>query len=148
MDEALEITAELCKRFEGFRAKPYYCPAGVATIGYGATYYLDGSTVQLTDPPVTPEVATDLLMAQLRRQFFPGVIRLCPILITHPTRLAAIADFAFNLGLGRLQTSTLRRKVNAEDWGAAKEQLMRWTRAGGKILPGLVRRREAESRLL
>jgi lysozyme len=68
--------------------------------------------------------------------------------LLHPTRLAAITDFAFNLGLGRLQTSTLRRKVNAEDWEAAKEQLMKWTRGGGRVLPGLVRRRDAEAKLL
>jgi lysozyme len=148
MGDALSITSELCKHFEGFRSKPYLCSAGVPTIGYGATYYLDGRRVQLTDPPITREVATGLLMFQLERDFFPGVLRLCPILITHPARLAAITDFAFNLGLGRLQTSTLRRKVNAEDWEAAKEQLMKWTRGGGRVLPGLVRRRAAEAKLL
>lgn len=148
MTDALSIATELCKHFEGFRAKPYRCPAGIPTIGYGATYYTDGRPVLLTDPPVTREVAADLLRFQLEKQFFPGVIRLCPSLITQPARLAAIADFAFNLGLGRLQTSTLRRKVNAGDWEAAKEQLMRWTRAGGVILPGLVRRRSAECALL
>lgn len=148
MDEAFAIATDLCKQFEGFRAAPYRCAAGVPTIGYGATYYMDGSLVQLTDPPITREVATGLLLFQLEKQFFPGVIRLCPILITHPTKLAAIADFAFNLGLGRLQTSTLRRKVNAGDWTGSKEQLMRWTRASGKILPGLVRRRSAECNLL
>lgn len=148
MDEAIAIATDLCKHFEGFRAKPYRCPAGIPTIGYGATYYMDGRPVQLTDPPITREVATDLLRFQLERQFFPGVTRLCPTLITHPKKLAAIADFAFNLGLGRLQTSTLRRKVNAQDWEGSKEQLMRWTRASGKVLPGLVRRRQAEADLL
>lgn len=145
---AIEITTELCKKFEGFRSKPYLCPAGVPTIGYGATYYTDGRKVQLTDPPISKEAAEELLRVELMHTYFPGVIRLCPSLITHPARLAAIADFAFNLGVGRLQTSTLRRKVNAEDWGAAKEQLMRWTKAGGRVLPGLLRRRQAESNLL
>jgi lysozyme len=148
MQQALAITAELCKRFEGFRSRPYLCPAGVPTIGYGATYYLDGRRVSVSDLPVTREQATELLMAQLTREYFPGVIRLCPILITHPARLAAIADFSFNLGLGRLQSSTLRRRVNEGNWEAAKAQLLRWNRAGGRVLPGLVRRREAEAALL
>jgi lysozyme len=56
----------------------------------------------------------------------------------------AIVDFAYNLGVGRLQTSTLKRKLNAQDWEGAKEQLMLWTRGGGKVLPGLVKRRQAE----
>jgi lysozyme len=69
-------------------------------------------------------------------------------LIAHPSRFNAIVDFTYNLGVGRLQTSTLRRKINAQDWDGAKEQLMLWTRGGGKVLPGLVRRREAEVALM
>jgi lysozyme len=60
----------------------------------------------------------------------------------------ALVDFTYNLGVGRLQTSTLRRVVNAGDWQGAKEQLMRWTRGGGRVLPGLVKRRAAEAALL
>jgi lysozyme len=60
----------------------------------------------------------------------------------------AIADFTFNLGSGRLQTSTLRRKLRALDWEGSKEQLMLWVRGGGRVLPGLVRRRKAEATLL
>lgn len=145
---AIEITTELCKKFEGFKSKPYLCPAGVPTIGFGATYYTDGRKVQLTDPPISQESAEELLIAELKHTYFPGVIRLCPSLIVHPARLAAIVDFAFNLGVGRLQTSTLRRKLNAENWEGAQEQLMRWTKAGGRVLPGLVRRRQAEASLL
>jgi lysozyme len=62
--------------------------------------------------------------------------------------LAAIADFTFNLGTGRLQTSMLRRRVNQRDWMAAGRELRRWVRGGGKVLPGLVVRREAEVMLL
>ena len=148
MDEALGIAEELCKKFEGFRSKPYLCPAGIATIGYGATYYADGRLVSLADPPLSKEGAEDLLLFQLHTRFFPGVLRLCPILISHPSKLAAVADFSFNLGLGRLQTSTLRGKLNSGDWPASREQLMRWTRAQGKILPGLVLRRKAEAALI
>lgn len=139
---------ELCKQFEGFRSKPYICPAGVPTIGFGATTYLDGKPVTLTDPPITREEAEELLVTSIQRTYLPGVLRLCPGLVTQPGALNAALDFAFNLGVGRLQSSTLRRKLNAQDWRGAAEQLRRWTRGGGRVLPGLVRRREAEVSLL
>ena len=60
----------------------------------------------------------------------------------------AIVDFVYNLGIGRLQTSTLKRKINSQEWEAAKEQLMLWTKGGGKVLPGLLKRRQAECSLL
>ena len=150
----LDLAAELCRRFEGFRSKPYLCPAGIPTIGYGSTYYADGRKVQLTDPPMEEPQARALLMAELLHTYAPGVIRQCPILLTLAVtqkdwrKINAIVDFAYNLGVGRLQTSTLRRKINAQDWDAAKEQLMLWTRGGGKVLPGLVKRRQAECALM
>lgn len=144
----LDLAAELCRRFEGFRSKPYLCPAGIPTIGYGSTFYADGRRVSLTDAPMSKEEADALLMVELHHTYAPGVVRLCPILLQHPRRLNAIVDFAYNLGVGRLQTSTLRRKINAQDWDAAKEQLMLWTRGGGKVLPGLVKRRQAECVLM
>lgn len=143
----LSVAVDLCKHFEGFRSKPYLCAAGVPTIGYGATYYLDGSRVTLADRPITKAEAEALLEAQLRMDFLPGVLRLCPSLIAHTAALNAAVDFAFNLGVGRLQSSTLRRRINQGDWAGAREQLMRWVRGGGKVLPGLVRRRQAEAAL-
>ena len=140
----LEIAAALCKRFEGFRTRPYLCPAGIPTIGYGSTYYANGRKVTLTDPPIPEKEASDLLMRELTHTFAPGVLRNCPILAKDEEKLNAIVDFAYNLGVGRLQTSTLKRKINAQDWEGAKEQLMLWTRGGGKVLPGLVKRRQAE----
>jgi len=144
----LEIAAEMCKRFEGYRAKPYLCPAGVATIGYGSTYYADGRKVTLNDPPTTQEEAHVLLMHELEHNYLPGVLRNCPGLITDVRKCNAIVDFCYNLGTGRLQTSTLKRKINANDWEGAKEQLMLWTKGGGKVLPGLFKRRTAECALL
>ena len=144
----LDLAAELCRKFEGFRSKPYLCPAGIATIGYGSTYYADGRKVTLQDAPVTQEQADALLQAELQHTYAPGVLRLCPILATEPAKFNAVVDFCYNLGVGRLQTSTLRRKINAQDWDAAKEQLMLWTRGGGKVLPGLVKRRQAECALM
>lgn len=150
----LEIAAELCRRFEGFRSQPYLCPAGVATIGYGSTYYADGTKVTLQDQPITEPEARALLLSELMHTYAPGALRQCPGLLplalsTNDWRaLNAVVDFAYNLGIGRLQTSTLRRKINAQDWEGAKEQLMLWTRGGGRVLPGLVKRRAAEASLL
>jgi len=144
----LQIAAELCKRFEGFRAKPYLCPAGIPTIGYGSTYYADGRKVTLQDAPISEPDAEKLLLHELEKTYLPGVLRQCPGLAADERKLNAIVDFAYNLGVGRLQTSTLKRKINAQDWEGSREQLMLWVRGGGKVLPGLVARRKAESRLL
>jgi len=144
----LDIAAALCKQFEGFRGKPYLCPAGVATIGYGSTYYADGRKVTLTDAPMSEPDATMLLLQELHHTYLPAVLRQCPVLLTDEKKCNAIVDFAYNLGTGRLQTSTLKRRINAQDWEGAKEQLMLWTKGGGRVLPGLVKRRTAECRLL
>ena len=144
----LDIAAALCKQFEGFRGKPYLCPAGVATIGFGSTYYIDGRKVALTDPPISEPDATVLLLHELHHTYLPAVLRHCPVLLTDEKKCNAIVDFAYNLGTGRLQTSTLKRKINAGSWEEAKEQLLLWTKGGGRVLPGLVKRRTAECRLL
>lgn len=150
----LDAAAKLCRHFEGFRAKPYLCPAGIPTIGYGSTYYGDGRKVQLTDAPISEPEAQALLMAELHHTFAPGVRRACPALFADAVatgswgKFNAIVDFAYNLGVGRLQSSTLRRKINQQNWQGAKEQLMLWVRGDGRVLPGLVRRRQAECLLL
>lgn len=143
----LNIAAELCRRFEGFRSAPYLCPAGIPTIGYGSTYYADGRKVAMTDAPMSEPEARALLMVELKHTYAPGVMRLCPGLAANEPAFNAIVDFVYNLGIGRLQTSTLRRKINAQNWEGAKEQLMLWTRGGGRVLPGLVKRRQAEREL-
>lgn len=143
----LKLASALCRRFEGLYLYPYLCPAGVPTIGYGATFYEDGTKVSLRDKPITKERAEALLTWHLEHGFLPGVTRLCTGADT-PERLAALLDFAFNLGLGNLKASTLRKRVNQGDWLDAKVQIMKWNKAGGKILKGLTRRREAERQLL
>jgi lysozyme len=144
----LELAASLCRQFEGFRSKPYLCPAGIATIGYGSTYYSDGRKVTLEDAPMDEFNARALLMVELEHTYLPGVLRNCPILATDEKKCNAIVDFVYNLGIGRLQTSTLKRKINAQEWEAAQEQLMLWTKGGGKVLSGLVKRRRSECLLL
>jgi len=148
LDEAIGIAAELCRHFEGFRSKPYICPAGYPTIGYGTVYKPDGTKVTMDDAPISKAQANEWLLSELRTNYAAGVLRASPRLIAHPKILGAMIDFSYNLGVARYRASTLRRKVDNQDWEAAKEQLMRWTRGGGKVLPGLVRRRQAEASLL
>ncbi|MBI5781830.1 MAG: lysozyme [Rhodocyclales bacterium] len=150
MIEVPEAAIDLAKRFEGFHrvpkhdpggAHPYLCPAGYWTIGYG----------HLCDPkhpPITEDEA-EVYLAQDLKVALAATLRFCPVLATEPEgRLAAIVDFTFNLGAGRLQTSTLRRRVNQRDWPAATTELRRWGYGGGRSLPGLVARREAEVHLV
>jgi len=142
----VEGVAELCRRFEGLRLRPYYCPAGVATIGYGATSYLDGKKVQLKDPAISVATAEDMLIQQIIRVYLPGVQRHCPGLPDEAQ--IATTDFAFNLGLNALGQSTLKRRLNSGDWRRAAEEINKWVYGGGKVLPGLVLRRQAEATLL
>ena len=150
MIEVPQAAIELAKRFEGFhrvpkadpgRAYPYICPAGYWTIGYG----------HLCDPkhpPIKEEEAEVYLTRDLMTAL-NATLRYCPVLATEPDgRLAAIVDFTFNLGAGRLQASTLRRRINLLNWAEAASELRRWVYGGGKVLPGLVARREAEAALL
>ena len=142
---------ELAKRFEGFEkrvkrgteiaAVPYVCPAGFWTIGYGHLCSQD-------HPPITQDEA-EAYLAQDLVKALSATLRYCPVLATEPEgRLAAIVDFTFNLGAGRLQASTLRRRVNQRNWSEAATELARWVYGGGKVLPGLVTRRAAEASLL
>ena len=151
MIEVPKAAIELAKRFEGFERKvkrgieitaiPYICPAGFWTIGYG--HFCDPKHPPITEAEAEAYLARDLQTA------LAATLRYCPVLATEPeSRLAAIVDFTFNLGAGRLQTSTLRRRINQRDWGAAATELRRWVYGGGKVLPGLFARREAEISLL
>lgn len=145
---ALGIVRGMCLTFEGVFLKPYLCPANVPTIGIGSTAYEDGLKVTLRDAPITRERAISLCDATLINTYMPATENLCAPARRNPNMLAALTDFAYNLGCTRLAGSTLRRKVNAGDIEGAKAELMKWTRGGGKVLPGLVKRRRAESALL
>lgn len=151
MIEVPQAAIDLAKQFEGFhrvpkfdperRAHPYVCPAGYWTIGFGHLCKPD-------HPPIT-EVEAEIYLATDLQTAFRATLRYCPVLAAEPeNRLAAIVDFTFNLGGGRLQNSTLRRRINQRDWGSTASELRRWVHGGGKILPGLVARREAETKLV
>lgn len=148
VNEAVALAAELCRHFEGFRSRPYICPAGYPTIGYGTVYKPDGTRVTMDDPPISKAQADEWLLSELRSNYGAGVLKASPNLIKHQRVLAAAIDFAYNLGVSRYRASTLRKRLEAEDWNGARVQLMRWTKAGGRELPGLVRRRKAEASLL
>lgn len=148
MEKALEIAVELCKRFEGFSSKPYMCPANYPTIGYGTVYRPDGKKVTMQDEPISKELAEEWLISELKHNYMAGVLKASPHLINYPEKLGAMADFAYNLGVARYRSSTLKRRVNEEDWNSAKLELKKWTRGGGKVLRGLVIRRDAEAEFL
>lgn len=144
MYEALKA---LIRRFEGWRSKPYLCPAGVATIAYGATAYPDGRKVTLADPPMSQE-AGEALLDRDAAAYAREALRLSPILAADGDRLCAIADFVYNLGGARYRASTLKKRVDAGEWGEARRELQKWVYGGGRRLAGLVARRLAEGELL
>lgn len=143
MIEVPEQSVVLARRFEGLRLKSYRCPAMIWTVGYGATGADIGPGMVVTREWAENRLQRDLGVA-LRQ-----TIKLCPVLLLEPEdRLAAIVDFVFNLGSGRLAASTLRKRINAQEWERAGDELLKWVWGGGKKLPGLILRRETERRLL
>ena len=128
--------------------RPYLCPAGVWTIGLGTTRYPDGQPVRPTDAPITRERAYEIARHQLRNDYLPGVLSASAGMLDTDGRIAALVDFSYNLGLGAYRGSTLRKRVLAGDWPAVRVELSRWVRGGGKVLPGLVKRRAAEAALV
>jgi lysozyme len=137
---------ELIKKFEGFSAVPYMCPASVVTIGYGSTRYADGRKVTMTDNSITIEGAI-ILLKQTLKQYELAVDAYCRDDINQ-NQFDALVDFAYNCGNGNLKSSTLLKKVNANpnDPTIALE-FRKWNKGGGKVLKGLVNRREAEIQL-
>ncbi|MGR2664258.1 lysozyme [Chromobacterium haemolyticum] len=130
----------LIKSFEGLKLVAYKCPAGIWTIGYGHT-----------GPDVTPgqvitQAQADALLARDLERFEAGVSRLVSVQLNQ-NQFDALVSFAYNLGLGALQGSTLLRLLNAGDYAGAAAQFPRWNKASGKELPGLTRRRAAEQAL-
>jgi lysozyme len=148
--EVPQAAIMLAKRFEGFhrvpkkdpgRAYPYVCPAGYWTVGWG--HLCQSDHLPVTEAEADAYLAADLMTALV------ATLRYCTVLATEPeSRLAAIVDFTFNLGAGRLQTSTLRRRINQRDWPGAGQELRRWIYGGGRVLTGLRARRQAEVDLL
>lgn len=147
---------EMVKHHEGIRFRPYRCPALLWTVGVGRVIDPAHIGVKFEDRKNLPIPAgwdrtltiaeVDQLLAEDLARFERGVERLCPDGLTQP-RFDALVSFAFNVGLGNLQRSTLRMRHNRKDYQGAGEAFMMWTKAAGKVLPGLVKRRKDERAL-
>ena len=137
---------DLIKQFEGYSDRPYKCPAGIPTIGYGNTYYPNGKSVKLTDPKITKEYANEML-AFVADNFAKEVLKAVKSNIT-VNQLNALTSFAYNLGMTNFRNSTLLKlvNINPNDAMIAKE-FLKWNKANGKELKGLTNRRIAESAL-
>ena len=135
----------IIKQYEGFRAKPYLCPAGAPTIGYGATYYTNGRKVKLSDPAIS-EADADKLLDKMLVKYEDAVNRYVQVPINQ-NQFDALVSFCYNLGQENLRNSTLLKKLNNKDYNGAADQFLRWNRAGGKVLAGLTKRRTDERKL-
>ena len=137
--------ADLIKEFEGCKLKAYQCSAKKWTIGYGNTFYEDGSPV-LPGHAITQDKANKLFEL-IADEFASKVAKLVPSHIT-PNQFGALVSFAYNCGMINLQKSTLLKKVIANhNDPSIRAEFLKWNKAGGKVLAGLTRRREAESNL-
>ena len=154
---------DLMHKYEGFRSRPYLCPTHIWTIGYGHVLYqeqirlpvvrVEGKETPMIrkEMPLKPEdnrVWTKTEIDELFRtdvaSFERGVLRLVPGCVGRQGSFDALVSISFNFGLGNLQRSTIRMRANRGDWEGAAEAFRVWTKGGGKVLPGLVKRREAE----
>ena len=148
---------QMIKHHDGVRTRPYRCPALLWTVGVGHVIDPNHAKVPFAERRDLPipdgwdrsltmdEV--DAILAQDLARFERGVARLCPAALGHQGRFDALVSFAFNVGLGNLQRSGLRMKTNRGDFEEAAEEFMKWTKAAGKVLPGLVKRRQDERAL-
>lgn len=147
---------EQIKKDEGVRNRPYQCPALLWTVGVGHVIDPNHAKVPLADRKqlpipagwdrvLSPDEIDDILRKDLAR-FETGVSRLIKVELTQG-QFDALVSFSFNVGLGNLQNSTLRMKVNRSDFEGAAEQFLVWTKAGGRVLPGLVKRRSHEKEM-
>lgn len=131
---------KLIKEFEGWKATAYLCPANVWTIGWGSTgpHVKPGMTI-------TPERGEALLRADLAR-FEAAVTHGVTTSVTQD-QYDAMVSLAFNIGVAAFKRSSVLRHTNARNWAAAEKAFALWNKAGGRVLPGLVRRRRAEADL-
>jgi lysozyme len=136
---------DLIKKFEGCRLKAYKCSAGVDTIGYGSTFYENGSKVKPGDT-ITQDSADKLLMIVLE-DFLKGILKLLKVEL-NSNQIGAILSFVYNVGLGNFLKSTLLKKLNNNPKDITiKDEFMKWNKAAGKELTGLTNRRKAEAEL-
>jgi lysozyme len=146
----------MIKHHEGLRLKPYRCPARLWTVGVGRVLYAlqgrlpldqrDAFPLEPHDNRTFSKDEVDGLLSAEHQRFEVGVARLLPLVLTQ-CQNDALVSFSFNLGLGGVQRSTLRQKVLRGETQEAADEFLKFTRGGGKILPGLVKRRNDERAL-
>ena len=146
---AIDVLISLIKEFEGCKLQAYKCPAGVWTVGWGAT----GPDIK--EGTVWSQQYADAMLRKMANNVLDEALHESPRLRNEtPGRQAAVADFIYNCGIGNYRKSTFKRMIDAGDFGEAKHAVMMWVKAtdpktGKKVtLPGLVRRRQAEADLL
>lgn len=142
---AEDVAATLAEPFEGFVPHPYQDSVGVWTIGYGSTRDAEGNPVTPNMAPITQTEAHALMVRDLAAAC--GEIgRDVKVPLTVAEK-AALEDFIYNLGAGNFRSSTLLRKLNQGDYAGAAAEFDKWDMAGGRVLAGLLRRRQAETKL-
>ena len=129
---------------EGFREAPYKCSAGKWTIGFGNTFYKDGTPVRENDSSIDRHEAFRLLKSIVRSKF--DINKDVTVELTQ-NQFDALTSFAYNVGMPAFRSSTLLKKLNAGDYVGASEEFARWNKAKGKVMPGLVSRRAREKEL-
>lgn len=140
-----EEIIEFIKEQEGLKLNAYLCPAKVWTIGYGNTFYENGTKVNQGDR-ITNERAEQLLLFVLN-QFAEKIKPLIKSKINN-NKFSALVSFAYNVGIGNLSKSTLLKKVNNNPNDLSiKNEFLKWTRAKGVVLTGLVNRRDFEQKI-
>lgn len=148
---------QMIKHDEGVRVKPYQCPALLWTVGVGHVIDQNHIKVPMEQRKALPipqgwdralsMEEVDAILAKDLASFELGVLRLAPALAGHQNKFDACVSFSFNVGLGNFQRSTVRMKIQRQEWEAAADALLLWNKAGGKVLPGLDRRRKGERAL-
>ncbi len=160
-----KVGADLMHKYEGYKNRPYLCPAHIWTIGYGHVLYQeqirlpmmrtkDDTPMIRREYPLKPEdnrvwskqEINDLFDSDVA-SFERGVLRLVPGSVGSQGRFDALVSISFNFGLGNLQRSSIRMKANRGDWEGAADAFLLWNKGGGKVLPGLDKRRKDERAL-
>ena len=134
-----EKAIDLIKKYEGFSARPYKCPAGVLTIGYGRT-------IDVRPYEITTEEAETIWLDKYVKTIADQILAVVKIKLSN-NQICALIDFVYNLGIGNFKSSTLLRKINQGDFSAAANEFLKWNKAGGIVLKGLENRRIAERML-
>jgi len=146
MRRVSKAAIDLVKSFEGLRLKPYLDAVGIPTIGYGTIMYPDGKKVSLSDPEISEAKSIEYLEYEINQK--ASAVEKMTSVALNDNEFDALVSFAYNVGVGALQKSTLLKFLNAsQDRVAVADQFLRWNKAGGKELPGLTRRRQAERSL-